>query len=166
MTEAAPKRQTSERLISMLICFESRKKQLCSVWRERRLITWCTQSLGSSVWTNNTVSFPYLEFVVGPLVGCVDVNVCRKLAVQLAQGQSGVTTGVGLENNLVKELVLHLLTCSNTLIYNRYGLWSLWPREGTCTAPVDTNNTLIHNHYGVGWHTTTHWSMVTAAVGL
>ena len=60
------------------------------------------------------MSFLYLEFVVGLLVGFVDVNACRKLAVQLSQGQSGVTTGVGLENDLVKELVLHLLTY-NTL---------------------------------------------------
>ena len=59
------------------------------------------------------MSFPDLEFVVGPLVGFVDVNVCSKLAVQLSQGQSGVTTGVGLENDL--------LTYNNTLIYNHDG---------------------------------------------
>ena len=163
MIEAVTKRQTRERLISMLICFESGKKQLCSVWRERRLMACCTQSLGSSVWTNNTVSFLYLEFVVGPLVGIVDVNVCRKLAVQLAQGQSGVTTGVGLENDLVKELVLHLLTYNNTLIYNHYGVGWLTiqridPQSWWCRLTY--NKTLIYNHDGVGWHTTTHWSTV------
>ena len=151
MTEAAPKRQTSERLISMLICFESRKKPLCSVWRERRLITCCTQSLGSSVCTNNTMSFLYLEFVVGLLVGFVDVNVCRKLAVQLSQGQSGVTTGVGLENDLVKELVLRLLT------YNT--LWARW--IGLENDLLTYNNTLIYNHDGAGWHTTRHRSTIT-----
>ena len=81
-----------------------------------------------------TVFFPYLEFVVGPLVGFVDVNVCRKLAVQLAQGQSGVTTGVGLENNLVKELVLHLLTYNNTLIHHHDRLTLIYGHD--CCRPL------------------------------
>ena len=103
----------------------------------RRLMAWC-KKCGSSVWTNNTVSFLYLEFVLGPLVGFVDVSVCRKLAVQLSQGQSGVTTGVGLENNLVKEIVLHLLTYNNTLIYGHDCCRPLvWPRKDVCTESVD-----------------------------
>ena len=70
--------------------------------------------------------------------------------------------------DLVKELVLHLLTYNNTLI--------VWPRKGVCTESVDIqqdtdlrsrwcrltfNKTLIYDHDGAGWHTTRHWSTIT-----